>query len=386
MTPTAPTPVESLIRERIRREGPLSFRDVMQTALYHPEYGYYTCLRGFGPDGDFITSSERHPAFGWLLARQAKDVWDALGQPRPFRILELGAGGGAMAASLLDALGADVPDIIYTIDEPSPSLREVQRERLHRHAVRWDSPRASEKNHLIVANEVIDALPVLRARAHGSHLHELVVGLDDDGQFTWVEATEPHAAMDAYMADVHYTPPEGTVLNICLELEGFVQLLSDRLDTRGMALVLDYTASPPRDSVLTYYRHTMGSDPLVRLGQQDISAHVDLRTLVRLGIRAGFKTGATAQRGLLFNLGFGQVLTRLSGQTDREALNGLVASDGLGGQIAVVFFVRGLPDFRPAGAVGGMTWPEPSTVPGLPPAADESAFIEQWREAFPAES
>lgn len=362
----------------------------MQAALYDPEHGYYTRLRGFGPDGDFITSPERHPAFGWLLARQARDLWEGLGQPLPFRILELGAGSGALAVSLLDALSSDVPDVIYTIDEPSPALRDVQRERLQRHSIRWEWAGATEKqkHHLILANEVIDALPVLRARAHGPHLHELLVGIDANDQLTWIEAPEPHAGLAAYMAEVHYIPPEGTVLNICLELGDFVQLLSDRLDDRGMALVLDYTASPPRDSILTYYRHTMGSDPLVRLGQQDISAHVDLRTLVRLGVRAGFKTGATAQRGLLFNLGFGQVLNQLTSQTDREALNGLVAPDGLGGQIAVVFLVRGLPEYRPVGAVGGVTWPEPKplSVPSLPPSGDESAFLEQWREAFPTES
>src|SRR6266446_1201427 len=83
-----PTPLERELRERISREGPVSFRDVMQAALYHPEHGYYTNLRGFGPDGDFITSPERHPAFGWLLGRQAADVWQALGEPSPFRILE----------------------------------------------------------------------------------------------------------------------------------------------------------------------------------------------------------------------------------------------------------------------------------------------------------
>ena len=76
-------------------------------------------------------------------------------------------------------------------------------------------------------------------------------------------------------------------MDICLELEDWVKSIAQRLE-RGMALVIDYTASPPRDSLLTYYRHTLGSDPLVRLGEQDISAHVDLRTLVRLGIAAGF--------------------------------------------------------------------------------------------------
>lgn len=384
------TQLEELIRDRIRREGPMSFRDVMDQALYHPEHGYYMRLRGFGPDGDFITSPERHPAFGWLLARQASDLWDALGRPAPFRILELGGGGGALAASLIPALRRVAPELIYTIDEPSPSLRSVQRERLgHVESwVRWDDPSAAAtRHHLVLANEVLDALPVYRAVARGAHLHELRVGIDPASDaLTWIESPEPHADLDAYMAEVHHTPPDGTVLNICLDLDPFVARVSERLADRGLALILDYTASPPRDSLLTYYRHTMGSDPFARLGQQDISAHVDLRTLVRLGIRAGFKAGATAQRGLLFNLGFGQVLGQLSGQTDRDALNGLVAADGLGGQIVVVFFVRGLPDYRPAGAVGGVTWPEPVDVPRLPPSDQEQDFLDQWREAFPAPS
>src|SRR5207249_8490350 len=110
---------------------------------------------------------------------------------------------------------------------------------------------------------------------------------------------------------LHYLPRENNIADVCLELGDFVGDLGRRLDERGAALVLDYAASPPRDSLLTYYRHTMGSDPLIRLGQQDISAHVDLRTLVRLGIAQGFKAGATAQRGLLFTLGFQQVYDAL---------------------------------------------------------------------------
>ena len=78
----------------------------MQAALYHPEYGYYTNLRGFGAEGDFITSPERHPAFGWLLGRQALDVWEALDRPRPFKILELGAGSGALAEPLASPFAA----------------------------------------------------------------------------------------------------------------------------------------------------------------------------------------------------------------------------------------------------------------------------------------
>jgi hypothetical protein len=109
--------------------------------------------------------------------------------------------------------------------------------------------------------------------------------------------------------------------------------------------------------------------------------HVDLRTLVRLAIAEDLRTGATGQRGLLLNLGFQQVLDRLRGSTDRDALGHLVDPNGPGGQIAAVFLIRGLPAYKPAGAVG-RDWPEPDTVPSLPPDPDEADFLSQWREAF----
>lgn len=369
------TPLEEELRERLRREGPLSFRDVMQTALYDPRHGYYTNLRGFGAAGDFITSPERHPAFGWLLGRQALDVWEALEHPRPFRILELGAGSGALALSLMSFLREHVPEISYSIDEVSPSLREVQRQKLVEPEFRWDN--VHEPAHFIVANEVADALPVHRAVCRSGRFYELLV----DADLRWVEASEPHAGVEAYFKDVHFTPPEGSIVDVCLELKPWLDDVVSRLD-KGLALVIDYTASPPRDSLLTYYRHTLGSDPLVRLGQQDISARVDLRTLVRLGIAAGLKAGAVAQRGLLYNLGFPQVQARLSGMTDRAALAHLVDADAAGGQIVAVFLLRGMPaDYKPAGAVG-RDWPEPKEVPSLPPDREEADFLNQWQEAF----
>ena len=100
----------------------------------------------------------------------------------------------------------------------------------------------------------------------------------------------------------------------------------------------------------------------------------------------GLRAGATAQRGLLFNLGFGQVQSRLTGMTDRQALAHLVDADGAGGQIAAVFLLRDMPqDYRPAGAVG-RDWPEPEGVPSLPPNQEESEFLSQWHEAFPGDA
>ena len=352
----------------------------MAAALYHPEFGYYTNLKGFGPDGDFITSPERHPAFGWLLGRQALDVWEALDRPNPFKILELGAGSGALAQPLVAFLRSERASLVYTIDEASPSLRAVQQARLTDPAFRWDG--ADEAAHFIIANEVADALPVHRGIVRYGRLHELRVGLDAQQKLTWDIADTESPELEAYFDALHYRPAEGEVVDVALGLADWLSSIARRLE-RGVALILDYAASPPRDTLLTYYRHTMGSDPLVRLGRQDISAHVDFRTLIRLAIANGLQAGATAQRGLLLNLGFQQVLAQLPGPTDREALTHLADADGLGGKIAGVFLLRGLPGYRPVGAVGGRDWPQPAGVPSLPPNQDEADFLSQWREAFP---
>ncbi len=373
------TPLEARLRERIRRDGPLSFRDVMDAALYDPQHGYYTNLRGFGAEGDFITSPERHPAFGWLLGRQALDAWHALGEPSPFRILEVGGGSGALATSLLRCVRSEASEVVYTLDELSPSLRAVQQERLTDRAFRWDTTDAPA--HFLIANEVADALPVHRGVVRTGHIHELLVSVDGDA-LTWLESDTPNPALDRYFGELHYAPPEGSIVDVCLDLDSWLRALIRRMDERSVALVLDYAASPPRDSLLTYYRHTLGSDPLIRLGEQDISAHVDLRTLVRLAIAQGVRAGATAQRGLLLNLGFQQIVEALPRMTDRQALAELADPDGLGGKIAVLFLIRGLPEYRPVGAVGGANWPEAVDVPSLPPSQAEQEFLDQWREAF----
>ena len=129
-----PATLEDELRARIAERGPLSFAEVMAAGLYHPRFGYYTRLRGFGAEGDFVTSPELHPVFGFLLARQVEDAWEALGRPEPLRILEIGGGTGALAEALLRAV--QVP-VSYAIDEASPSLRERQEERLRGYGASW---------------------------------------------------------------------------------------------------------------------------------------------------------------------------------------------------------------------------------------------------------
>ncbi|HEY3057781.1 MAG TPA: SAM-dependent methyltransferase [Chloroflexota bacterium] len=320
------TPVERLVCERIAREGPLSFRDVMQLALYHPEHGYYSNLRGFGADGDFITSPELDPVFGELIACAATQLWEHLGRPRPFRILEYGAGSGALASALMK-----LPGVAYCIEDTSPSLRAVQRARL------GDLPPINGPAHLAIANEVLDALPVHRVTVRDGVLRELRV----NGDLQWVEADAP-PAIRQYFQRLGLLPPEGAVTEVNLELEPWVQQLATRLQ-RGMALILDfgYTAEAlyarPQGTLLTYYRHTLGSDPLVRLGQQDISVNVDFTTLATAAHRSGLQViGITSQRAFLRNLGIG------------NRAPALIDPSGLG-RIGVLFLGRGLADYAPAG-------------------------------------
>lgn len=330
------TPIERLLRERISRQGPLSFSEVMAAALYHPDYGYYSRLQGFGPSGDFITSPEVSPAFGRALGRQALDLWRWLGKPKPFRILELGAGSGALAAALL----AELPFAEYAIEEVSPALHAVQRQRLVGLPVSW-TPAAG--SHLIIANEVLDAQPVHRLTVRNGQLRELRV----DADLHWVDCDAP-AEAHAYFQTLQMLPPEGAIAEVNLSLPGWTTHLAKRL-SQGLALILDYgypaeaLFSRSQGTLLTYYRHTLGSDPLVRLGEQDISCHVDFTTLATSAHRAGLQViGVTSQRAFLGKLGIASLTD------DRRAVSTLCDPDGLG-RIGVLFLGKGLEGYTPAG-------------------------------------
>jgi hypothetical protein len=152
-----------------------------------------------------------------------------------------------------------------------------------------------------------------------------------------------------------------------------------------------YAASPPRDTLLTYYRHTMGSDPLVRLGRQDISVHVDFTSLATAAHQAGLDVlGVTSQRTLLRNLGLEPLLRQRRSPEDRQAVEQLLDPGGLG-RIGALFLARGLAGdgegdgdgYQPVGLVGGRDWPPVDHPPTLAHADD--AFMQLWREAFALE-
>ena len=353
----------------------------MQTALYHPEHGYYTNLRGFGADGDFLTSPEAHPLFGFLLARQVADVWQALGRPTPLRVLELGGGSGALAEALLRSL----PHVQYSIDEPSRSLQAAQRARLAALDVDWSVNESGY--HVVIANEVLDAQPVYRVTVRDGQLRELRVGIAASGELTWLETGSAPADVHDYFERLGVLPPEGGVAEVNTALPAWFAQLAQRLE-RGLALVLDYgypaeaLFARSQGTLLTYWRHTLGSDPLVRLGQQDISAHVDFSSAAMAAQAAGLRVaGVTSQRALLRNLGLGAIHDRYRSPTDRQAIAQLTDPDGLG-RIGVLFLTHRLDDYAPVGLTGQRDWPTDERLPSLPPDPADQDFLDQWREVF----
>ena len=185
-SPGNPDLIAAILRE-IRERGPMPFARFMELALYHPRHGYYTTrARIFGRGGDYYTSTDLHPAFGALLARQAEDIWRVLGCPAAFTIAEMGAGRGFLCRDLLAHLREFFADCFsatrYIIDERSPALRAAQMELLSdaglQSRVAWsqleDMPETGIEG-LFLSNELVDALPVRRARMTGNGLQEQFV-------------------------------------------------------------------------------------------------------------------------------------------------------------------------------------------------------------------
>ncbi|MDP3766891.1 MAG: SAM-dependent methyltransferase, partial [Dehalococcoidia bacterium] len=123
-----------LLRRRIEAEGAITFRDYMETVLYHPQHGYYATRRPMGRDADYLTSPEVHSIFGALVAKQIRQLWELMGRPARFDVVEQGAGTGSLARDILRWAAQREPGffaaIRYRIIEVSPSLRRRQEETL----------------------------------------------------------------------------------------------------------------------------------------------------------------------------------------------------------------------------------------------------------------
>ena len=305
------------IREEIGRAGPIPFARFMELALYDPAGGYYRSPEARpGRGGDFLTAPELHPIFGEMVARAVVQAWEGLGRPDPFVVREHGAGDGALAAPMLASLrstplGAIVRYQAVEIDDRR--LTRV-RERLSVDGLADQLEPVSDRpfDGVVLANEVLDALPVHRVRRRGDSVRELAVDRAVDGSFVEVEIEPSTPALAARLAAEGIDLDDGQTAEICLALDAWI---ADGVAPlrRGLIVLIDYGARAAdlydpvrrRDGTLrAYVRHQVHDDPYRFVGKQDLTAHVDVTAVERAAHAAGLaKVGITTQAEALIGLG-----------------------------------------------------------------------------------
>ena len=360
--------LRELIEARIRVDGSISFAEFMEVALYHPEQGYYFTAE---PAADYQTSPNVHPVFGAALARQIADFWRLLGRPARFEIFEAGAGDGRLAADILSALRSEEAALYdachYTLQDVTlrgpDATRRLQRAGLPtaKVAIREDLPPAGSIEGCILSNELLDALPFYRVRRRGESLYEIRVSLAAGRLVD--EEVSASSGLCAYFEALGLQPGEGCAAEVNLAAREWIERAGRAL-RRGFLLTLDYgyeAADLYSDwrragTLLSFHRHTAGSDPYVRVGRQDITASIDFTTIGRAAEAAGLHTyGSTTQAELLAALGVGEALRAPPAAdqlepyyTLRRSVIELTDPSGLG-RIRALVQGKGTPDTLPEG-------------------------------------
>ena len=333
------------IREAIAKAGGwIGFDRFMAMALYAPGLGYYSRdSRKFGmmpgSGSDFVTAPELSPLFGRALARQVGQALEAAGSGE---VWEFGAGSGALAVQLLDALGDRVTR--YTIVDLSGSLRERQRERLAAFGdrVAWVDRLPEQLSGVIVGNEVLDAMPVQLLHFDGQRWQERGVVAAGDG-FAWGHRdTDLRPPVDAAF-------PPGTVTEIHPQARAFITTLAERLQ-RGAAFFIDYGFPeaeywhPQRlgGTLMCHRAHRSDDDPLADIGDKDITAHVDFTGIALAAQDAGLDViGYTTQARFLMNCGLVELLQGADLRTTANAQK-LLTEHEMGELFKVIGLAKGI--------------------------------------------
>ena len=379
-----PRLIDRITAEIVDR-GPMTFARFMDLALYDPEAGYYAGAAvetaGPGRSADFLTAPEGHPIFGWSIARHLEAIWAALERPQRFVVREHGAGSGALAAGILDGLRRSGSDLLgaieYEATDIAPARLDALASRLAADGLAGylrpmdDTPAPGA----VLANELLDALPVHRVEGgpDGELLERFVTvapeGAASGGTGTPFATTLGPPSTPALAARLN---AEGIALEpgqpaeICLAVDGWVARAAAPLD-RGVLLLIDYGYPADRlymrdrgSTLRAYHRHRVHADPLVAIGRQDLTAHVDWTAVERAAVAAGLEPlGSTTQGQFLADLGAGELLVALQSDPATTLESYVAARSALmrmldpraTGAFTVAAFGRGLPPARPLGGL-----------------------------------
>ncbi|MDQ4058994.1 MAG: SAM-dependent methyltransferase, partial [Actinomycetota bacterium] len=312
------TELEALLLDHLESSGPVSFAAFQETALYHPEHGYYSQdVERSGWRGHFLTSAELDPAFGALWAIAFRRTWESLGKPDEFEIVEIGPGEGGFARAVLDAAGGDFADALsYRLVERLPKLVERQMARLSAFDnVMWSSSIEEVVGiaaGCIFANEVLDNLPVHLLEQRGGALVELFVAAEG-GELVLRPDRVSDPALEDLVAAAGLRYEEGHRVEVGLAAIEFTRAAAKAL-RRGNVVLVDYGVTwaelerRPSGTLLSYSSSGTDEGLLERPGEKDITSHANW-DLVRGALEAERyeAAGPTSQAEVLRELGLGRV-------------------------------------------------------------------------------
>lgn len=343
-----PRDLAERLRDRIRRDGPISFADFMEAALYDPEGGYYSRGAPIGEGGDFVTSPSVSPAFAATLARRFAD--DAAILEGPLDFVEVGAGEGRFLADFRGSLERDHPAVAGRTRLTAVERAPAAREKLSALGldVRPDGAELPERsvNGWIFANELYDALPVARVRGTAGGLEELRVGTEGD-RFVWVAAPAPPAWIDRLSRSGTTLEP-GQVAEVRPLASDLHRSLARAL-SRGRLVVFDYghrsrtlfhPLARPAGTLAAHREGRRGGDPLERPGEQDLTAHVDWDELVSAGEAEGLESDGPIRQGRF--LSEAGIFDFVRNEGEKWRVYRLVDPAGMGEEISVLVQSRGM--------------------------------------------
>lgn len=332
-------PLAARLRERIRRSGPLTFRDWMAAALYDERGGYYQrrdAVR-WGRAGDYRTSPERSRLFAATFARHFARLYEELGSPPVLHLLEAGGGAGRFARVVLETLRREAPSFYgalrYLFDEAGADSRARAAGLLQEFAGRFEARRVEEVERpldpvVVFSNELLDALPVHRVVVRGGELRETFVTLDEGGNFVFAEAEPSTPLLAEHFARMDVTLEEGQAAEVNLEAGSWVARVA-RVVGRGFVITVDYGDEAAglfrdprrRGGTLRAFRgHEFAEDLLGDPGWQDLTTTVNWTHVKAEGEAVGLKTLSLERLdGFLLRAGLLEQLERECARASGEA-------------------------------------------------------------------
>jgi SAM-dependent MidA family methyltransferase len=312
--------LSTIIIQKIKKYGPISFCDFMEMALYYPELGYYTSSHEkIGKAGDYYTSSNLTSAFGEMLGKQIEEMWRILGE-KEFTVVEMGAGLGLLSGDVLSYLKKNhelYRNLNYCIVEKSPTFRNEQKKRLEAQNVSWyDSiTELSGMTGCIFSNELPDAFPV-HVVVMENELMEVFVDYENG----FIEVLRPATGeLKNYLEELKINLPFGYRTEINLDAIKWIQEIGSTLK-KGFVLTIDYGYPSDelyqeyrnRGTLMCYYKHCVNETPFEHIGEQDMTTHVNFSALELWGCKNDLDLcGFTDQAHFLMGLGIDEYLKNL---------------------------------------------------------------------------